>query len=118
MKGEFVKDVFSGCEKVVCHTGTIDSKHMSRIRCLHAAYVKSLQWRYILRQRDVEQQALDVIARMLKRRRIQFAFRVSEAQRLYERFAEVKTQVFFGKAAKRQRGVWSAGIFLLRVSYG
>ena len=75
-----------------------------------------------LRQRDVEQQTVVAIAKMLERRRqgtglleTQSATEPFVLEVFWglnnERFAEVKRK-FFRKAAKRERGFRSAGVFL------
>ena len=72
-KGEFVREVLRGSEKVSCHTGTIDAtwtackayvpNSLSSQSPLLYLYVKSWQWRYILRQRDVETQTVRALRR-------------------------------------------------------
>ena len=131
-KGEFVKDAFRGREKVVCHTGTIDSAWSSckayvptsLPSCsLHLLlYVKSWQWRCVLRQLrsqrcaksrqrtgDGEWPCFALAKRKTPPKVCPFLGEVSWG--INVRFAEVKRK-FFKKASKRERVFRSAGLFV------
>ena len=86
-------------------------------------YVKSWQWRYVLRQRDVEQQTVVAIAKMLERRRQGMGDTICVSPQRNAKRSKTEpsfSEVFWGRrdascfreAAIRERGVRSAGLFL------